>query len=167
LRLGWILDPQRRVGLHVPGIERPAEKTAHHVEEMPGLRWRCRPAIAAGDDMLTLDRRCRLVAGQVEHAAHDVLALASGRKRKRRPGGRFAVSLPHALKRTDRRFLDVLNGRAVQCRTILCLKFWRAEGCPDASPWPMAAAHVPIGHAVAAFFAVQVRRAWSRHGLTK
>jgi hypothetical protein len=83
----------------VAGIDRPAKKTAHGVEEIPGLCRRIGPAVAAGGDMLAFDRRGLLMAGQLEHAAHDVLALSPGGEGKHGPGCRFAVPFPKSLSR--------------------------------------------------------------------
>jgi hypothetical protein len=62
----------------VPGVDCPPEKTAHHIKEVPGLRWCVFTAVATGNDMLTLDRACRFIAILLEHADHDVFALAPG-----------------------------------------------------------------------------------------
>jgi hypothetical protein len=155
----------RGIGPDVAGIESPAKQTAHRIEKIPGLRRCISPAVTTGNDVLTLDRGCLFMAGLVEHAAHDVFALASGCERKRGPCRRFAVSFPQPLKGADRRFLLASNGRAVESCSVLRFKFGRAEYSPDAYPRPMTVANVPGGHAVATFFAMQMWWAWSRHGL--
>lgn len=50
--LHWIFTFAVVSAFDVAGIDHPSEKRAHQVEEVPGLRGRIRPAVAAGNVML-------------------------------------------------------------------------------------------------------------------
>ena len=77
-RAQWILRAARcRVHFDVAGIKCPEKKTARRVKEIPGLRWRVGPAVATGNDMLTLNRGSGFVVRLFEHAAQDVFAVPS------------------------------------------------------------------------------------------
>src|SRR5215475_2366890 len=100
----------------------------------------------------------------LDNASHDVLALTTGSRRQRCPGGTLAVTVPKPFERTDRGLLvDDLDRRPVDRCEIFSLELGTAKGRPDADSQSMPAADVPYRPPVPGSLTLQTRRARSGH----
>ena len=72
-----VLHAKCRVIVYQLRLSRPSKQSAHRIEEVSSLCWRCRSGFPAVDDVGFSDIPVLDVAGRLEYAVEDVVALAS------------------------------------------------------------------------------------------